>query len=252
MNGPRRWLESEEASTEALDLLRAGRPPRSLDEATRRRSRQRVARLAVLPAAALGTLASWPQLALGALVGAAGTVAVMSAWSAISSPPPQLPSSSRAASSASAARSLPARVASPARTSADVQPVSPSPAVSSPAIEAHRPVGGAKPAPSEAPELSAPADGLQQEIRLLEEARRKLGSDPAGARRVLLEHEQRFAGGQLRIEREFLLIDALVRLGRRSEADARARALEAQAPASLYGERLDQILGRSGSGKNRE
>jgi hypothetical protein len=88
--------------------------------------------------------------------------------------------------------------------------------------------------------------GLQQEIQLLEEARRRLASEPAQAHRVLLEHERRFPGGQLRIEREFLLIDALARLGRRGDAEERARALEVQAPASLYGERLDQILGRSG------
>ena len=35
----------------------------------------------------------------------------------------------------------------------------------------------------------------------------------------------------------------------RSEAEARARLLEDQAPTSLYGERLDRILGRSGAGK---
>ena len=51
-------------------------------------------------------------------------------------------------------------------------------------------------------------------------------------------------GGQLRVEREFLMVDALVRLGRRPEAEARAAALEVQAPKTLYGERLDRILGR--------
>ena len=52
MSAPRRWLESEEASAEALELLRAGRPPRRMDDAVRGRSRRRVAGLAMLPAAA--------------------------------------------------------------------------------------------------------------------------------------------------------------------------------------------------------
>jgi hypothetical protein len=60
---------------------------------------------------------------------------------------------------------------------------------------------------------------------------------------ALRDHELRFPAGQLRIEREFLIVDALVRLGRRPEAEARARALDQQAPKSLYGERLDRILG---------
>jgi hypothetical protein len=61
---------------------------------------------------------------------------------------------------------------------------------------------------------------------------------------VLLDHEQRFPSGHLRIERELLLVDALVRLGRRPEAEARAASLERQNPNSLYNERLDQILGK--------
>jgi hypothetical protein len=245
MSAPRRWLETEEASAEALELLRAGQPPRHMNDAVRRRSRRRVAALAILPAA--GVLAAWPQLALGALVGAAGTVAVMSALSSLPSQPAPSPTSSSGAG-------LPSR--RPRAT--DSEPRAPLPvpvreqsngeATPTPAGNAPRPVGGSKPMASEAPASAAP-EGLQQEIELLEEARRKLAPDPAQARRLLLEHEQRFGGGQLRIEREFLLIDALVRLGRRNEAEARARQLERQAPASLYGQRLEQILGGAGSSK---
>lgn len=239
MSAPRRWLETEEAASEALELLRAGRPPRRLDDAVRGRSRRRVAGLAMLPAAA-GALASWPQLALGALVGAASTVAVMSVLSAVASQP--TPSASASTSAARPAQErvhlpTPAAVSVPSDSTSDVAPA--------PAASARRPVAGTKPATaSESPPSAPPVEGLQQEIQLLEEARRKLASEPAQALRVLLEHERRFAGGQLRLEREFLLIDALVRLGRRSEADTRARALRGQAPKSLYGERLDQILGR--------
>jgi len=85
---------------------------------------------------------------------------------------------------------------------------------------------------------------LDQELALLEEARRLLATDAVGAFRVLQAHEARFVGGQLRIEREFLAVATLVRLGRVQEAEARARALEVQAPRTIYGERLDRILGR--------
>src|SRR4051794_29882625 len=103
MSAPKRWLETEEASAEALELLRAGRPPLGLNDEVRRRSRRRVAGLAMLPAAA-GAFASWPQLALGALVGMAGTVAVMSLLSALTSQP-------RPAASASVAPPIDARPA---------------------------------------------------------------------------------------------------------------------------------------------
>jgi hypothetical protein len=79
---------------------------------------------------------------------------------------------------------------------------------------------------------------------LLEQARRDLAASPSAARRALLDHELRFPSGHLRIERELLLVDALLRLGRRPEAEARAELLERQNPNSLYRERLDQILGR--------
>lgn len=85
-------------------------------------------------------------------------------------------------------------------------------------------------------------DQLAQELALLESARRKLGTSPGAALSALRDHELRFPAGQLRIEREFLIVDALVRLGRRPEAEARAQVLAAQAPQSLYGERLERIL----------
>jgi hypothetical protein len=251
MSAPRRWLETEQTSSEALDLLRAGRPPRSMDDTVRRRSRQRVAGLATLPAVA-GALAGWPQLALGALVGAASTVAVMSALSAASQPAPTsssggaVPNTSTIAGPPSTSAAGPAARA-PLPAPASQQPDASGDATPTLAGSTRGPVVGTKPVASESPRPTPPVEGLQAEIALLEEARRKLAPDPAQAQRLLLEHEQRFAGGQLRIEREFLLIDALVRLGRRSEAEARARVLEGQAPRSLYGERLDQILGGSGS-----
>ncbi|MES1186586.1 MAG: hypothetical protein ABUL60_22425 [Myxococcales bacterium] len=242
MSAPRRWLETEQASAEALELLRAGRPPQRMNEAVRSRSRRRVAGLAMLPAAA-GMLAAWPQLALGALLGTVGTVAVMSAFSAFSAPPAPAPSALPASPSAS--HLLRADTPPPATDEPETRSVDdPTPM---PAGSARRPSVSPVPVASDSAGSAARGEGLQQEIQLLEQARRQLSSEPAQAERVLREHEARFAAGQLRSERELLLIDALVRLGRRSEAEARARVLRRQAPTSLYGERLEQILGRSGS-----
>lgn len=246
MSPPRRWLETAEASSEALELLRAGRPPRRMDDDVRRRSRRRVAGLSLLPAAA-GAFASWPQLALGALVGTAGTVAIMSALSSLASPSVAPASSAnRSTSTVPVGPSAGAPERAPRLDAAPPNSQTPSSIDSAPATPSARPpVMGPTPVASQSPPKPEGA-GLQQEIQLLEEARRRLASEPAQAHRLLLEHERRFPGGQLRIEREFLLIDALARLGRRGDAEARARVLELQAPASLYGERLDQILGRSG------
>jgi hypothetical protein len=241
MSPPRRWLETEEASSEALELLRAGRPPRRMDDDVRRRSRRRVAGLSLLPAAA-GAFASWPQLAFGALVGTAGTVAIMSVLSSFVSTsvvPASSPSPVPAGPSAAASERAPLLEAAPHDTQ------TPSSMAAAPATPSARPaIMGPTPVASQPP-AKPEAAGLQQEIELLEEARRRLASEPVQAHRVLLEHERRFPGGQLRIEREFLLIDALARLGRRGDAEERARVLEGQAPASLYSERLDQILGRT-------
>lgn len=249
MNAPKRWLETEDGPAEALELLRAGRPPRRMDDAVRRRSRRRVAGLAMLPAAA-GVLASWPQLALGALVGSVSTVAVMSALSAITAHPPATPSGSSRSPSPSAPG--PARDGTRPDARVDTPTESSNDAAAAPSGSARRVAASPPPAVSASPEPAPRGEGLQQEIQLLEEARRKVASNPAQAERVLLEHEARFVDGQLRIERELLLIDALVRLGRRSEAEARARVLRGRAPTSLYGERLEQILGRPDSGNERE
>jgi hypothetical protein len=169
-----------------------------------------------------------------------GTLAVMSALSAITAHPPATPSASPPSPSAP----RPARDGTAPATpvSAPIEPSNDD--VAAPLGRAPRVVTSLPPAVSAAPEPAPRVEGLQQEIQLLEEARRKVASDPAQAERVLLEHEARFGNGQLRIERELLLIDAWVRLGRRDEAEARARVLRAGAPTSLYGERLEQILAR--------
>jgi hypothetical protein len=68
-------------------------------------------------------------------------------------------------------------------------------------------------------------------------------SDPGGALALLSAHERAFPRGGLVLERELLAVDALLRLGRRADAEARARSLRARAPGSLYTRRLEHLLG---------
>jgi hypothetical protein len=48
-------------------------------------------------------------------------------------------------------------------------------------------------------------------------------------------------------ERELVVIDALLRLGRRAEAIARAARFHQQFPTSVHGRRIDVLLGNGDS-----
>lgn len=89
-----------------------------------------------------------------------------------------------------------------------------------------------------------PVAGVAEEARMLELARAALVSRPAEALAIADEHAVRFPRGQLGAEREFIAIDALLRLGRKVEAARRAEPRLRQAPDSLYARRLRQLLGR--------
>jgi hypothetical protein len=232
MSEHKRWLETEQASAEVLALLRVARPPAALDAGARARSVRRVAALGVTPAAAAAAAVSWTQLGLGAALGMFGTLAVMGAAQALLGRDPQTPAVVQPASSRHAIVS-----------DAEVPGIEPAAAAS--LSTASPPIAPRSPPSSAAARTSpiAAENQLDQEIALLEMARGKLAASPHGALSALRDHELRFPAGQLRIEREFLIVDALVRLGRRPEAEARAQALARQAPQSLYGERLERILG---------
>ena len=86
---------------------------------------------------------------------------------------------------------------------------------------------------------------LAREARLLESARVLLSTDAVSALVLLGRHEKEFPNGGLEIERQLLTVDALVRLGRKSEAEARARTLRGRAPGNLYEQRLERLLGEA-------
>jgi hypothetical protein len=209
-----------------LELLRGARPARSLDSATRERSKRRIARALAVPAVA-GAFFWLQPAALGAALGAAVTGAVI-ATRVVTTDAPQ-----------TGDRQAPI-VETRARPATPIQPA-PSPPETAESASA--------PALVEAKQASAPRaesrqDTLEREARMLEQARALLPTNPGAALATLSRHQSEFPRGVLAIERELLSVDALLRLGRRSEAEARARALRGSAPGSLYEARLNELLAK--------
>ena len=77
------------------------------------------------------------------------------------------------------------------------------------------------------------------EAELLLQARRALSSDPAQALGWVREHERRFSTPSLAQEREIIAIDALRRLNRLREANARAERFHARYPSSIHGRSIE-------------
>jgi hypothetical protein len=94
------------------------------------------------------------------------------------------------------------------------------------------PVAVVASAPS--PGSTSSAAPRRSETAMLLDARALLPRDPAAALAVLDAHHANFPRGQLADEREFMAVEALRRLGRGAEADARAEALVRASPASPY------------------
>jgi hypothetical protein len=125
----------------------------------------------------------------------------------------------------------------------------PPPAASVPALDVHDlpPV----PVPADAARSGAadPARptsvSVEEEMTLLKSAQDALATSPADALARCDEHARIYRTGSLVEEREVIAVDALIRLGRRSEAEARAARFRVAHPASAYLRRLDTVLGRA-------
>jgi hypothetical protein len=79
------------------------------------------------------------------------------------------------------------------------------------------------------------------EVQTLDAARAALASQPAQALALCNEHSRRFPKGMLGEERERIAIEALVGLGRKSEAKARADRFLQVFPNSTYKKRIDRL-----------
>jgi hypothetical protein len=150
-----------------------------------------------------------------------------------------------------AAAALPQFLAAPPATAnAPGSSVAHAPNVAPPLERAPDPEPSVAPAPSgslgvewhPAPSATMAEHELLRETKLLEKARAELERRPKLCLELLREHGREFPKGTLALEREFLTVATLVRLGRRSEAEARAASLRARTPGNLYEKRLERIL----------
>jgi hypothetical protein len=127
------------------------------------------------------------------------------------------------------------RIESDAFVSSAVEPKPPieaAPAAKPPSNK----VALAKPIPT------AAGDSLEQELALIEHARALVESNPAEAHRLLRDHAARFPRGTLAMEREMVMIEALMHSGRRTEARNKAESMLKNAKGSLYETRLSNLL----------
>ncbi len=84
----------------------------------------------------------------------------------------------------------------------------------------------------------------ESELSLLRRAQQVVSTNPSRALALSALHGRAFPGGLLAQEREVLAIDALTRLGRLQEAQARARAFGERYPGSAHAPRLRALLQR--------
>ncbi|MBX3192296.1 MAG: hypothetical protein KF819_35225 [Labilithrix sp.] len=139
----------------------------------------------------------------------------------------------------------------PMPSAAPMPSASASAAPSAPVLDVHALPAASVTAPK-AVDAAAPASASAEardpaeEMKLLRRAQDALASSPAEALARCEEHAKTYPRGGLAEEREVLAVDALLRLGRRSEAESRAARFKAAHPGSAYVRRLDAILGRDG------
>ena len=234
MTEPKRWLESDEAPEGVAALLAAARPPRPLDSVTRARSRRRLAAMSALPAAA-GVMFWIKSVALGAVLGSVVTASVAAIkWPerpAVQAPvaAEKKPHIRARAPITSVQSPEPEHAPEPSAALSVAAPVS----VVASGVSAARAIPAADPG----------AQSLEREIQLLERARQLMKVNPPMALSTLDQHRREFSSGTLVLERQFLEVEALLQLGRRDQAVARAADLRARAPGSLYERRLTQLLG---------
>jgi outer membrane protein assembly factor BamD (BamD/ComL family) len=84
------------------------------------------------------------------------------------------------------------------------------------------------------------ASSLQEEAQLLARAHRAInGGNPRAGIAVLLEHQQRFPAGTLRLERQSALAIARCQSGELQRGQAEARRFKKQHPSSPMLQRLE-------------
>jgi hypothetical protein len=253
MTSPVRWRDDESVPPARREALRNAPSSRPIPNDARARSRARINRLLVVPAAAglllwIKCVAAAGLCALG-VVAAAHAVPAFARW--IVAPSGSAPTLSKPHSAAQSGEgAIPAQVASsalepaifPSRPAVEREPTPKVVQVGQPTpVRSQAARAGVEPTREE----PGSGDSLAREAAMLEEARRSLDRNPSAALALVDRHAAMFPGGSLGIERELLGVEALRRLGRFSDARARGMILLEQARGSIYEERVKNLILRA-------
>jgi hypothetical protein len=188
-----------------------------------------------------------PIAKAGAVALAAGAAVVVLALATRSAPAPvdakRAPTAVTAPPTAPPTATETTAIARPEPVEPPVLSVDDLPSAGGAASGTKRPLG-ALPSARSAPSAADPAESERAEVALLDRAQASLHTRPADTLASCEEHARRFASGALVQEREVLAIDALVRLGRRDAAEARAARFRLAFPRSGHLRRIDALLAR--------
>ena len=219
MTEPRRWLDDRQLSGELRKVLEAASPPPPLAPGLDAQLSAYAAGLASQTLLAkVGGATLWRKLWLTAgssskslvLVSFLGTIA-LGVYTAA-----PVPKTSEHGREPSAAVSAPRAEATVAATPSE-------PVVAERAAALNAVSTAVREAPNAPPSAlaSSAQPSIVEEAKLLESARSFLIDSPALALELTAQHQRLYPAGQLSAEREFVAIEALLRLGRRQEAERR-------------------------------
>jgi len=226
MADPRRWLDDDQASRAAVDLLRALDPPKTAPGPVRAVLAKRLAGMVATSGTRAAAGVGWMKLtALSVAVVGAGAGATL--WSV-----------HRSAIGTAAPSHVESPVAVPeAQLPPVAEPVA-QPVETPSARASERPRAPSVPGTASVESR----DRLAEEEAILEEARKTLAQDPARALSLLHRHQTRFPSGELTAERMYLSVDCLSRLGKQAAAKREADALVQRYPDSAYARRAPLLL----------
>jgi len=108
---------------------------------------------------------------------------------------------------------------------------------------------GGSAATTDAPNATPRVDS-GSEFSLVSRAQASLATDPVRALALVSDHERQFPNGALVEECELIAIDALLRLGRHPDAQARALKFKSRFPASVHQRRIEVLLGVPATGQS--
>lgn len=266
MNDPVRWHDSEgDAPPEVREIFQAAKKTQAMTSAQRSRGASQLAKNLTAPPAHTASLS--PLKLLGGLAGTGGAITII--WLALAHGRFDVPLSAGNKRNAendirvvitNANGSTPSSpvvppIAQPNLLTGPVRspPATPNSTHSYPtasSVPSHKtgPRGKSSPPDSTTAKHSSKhptsSNQLDKEVRLIKDAQTLLESTPERALSLLKEHADTFPHGQLTSEREFLAVDALLRLGRTAMAQERANALRSSPDSNIYETRLQALFSR--------